>query len=72
MASTSAAEHFARSLGAIAGVSEKQPAFITMFIGVIKFCSIMTINANINADRPSMMPLSDATHTASAKKNDDA
>ena len=71
-ASTSAGVHVARSLGAIAGTSEKQPAFMTMFIGVMNAWSITTINANISADRPSMMPLSDATHTASAKKNDDA
>ena len=37
-ASTSAAEHFARSRGAIAGTSEKQPAFITMFMGVMNLC----------------------------------
>ena len=71
-ASTSAGVHVARSLGAIAGVSEKHPALTAIFIGVIKFWSIMTMRANMSADRPSIIPLSDATHTASAKKNDDA
>ena len=70
--STSPGVHVARSRGAIAGTSEKHPALTAMFIGVIKFCSIMTMRANMSAERPSMMPLSDATQTASAKKNEEA
>ena len=72
-ASTSAAEHFARSLGAIAGTSLKQPALMAMLNGVMTVWRVIIRNTNMRADNPIISHAPpDSTHTASAKKKEDA